>query len=286
MNIALLYFSGTGSTYVVSKYLTSNLEKLSHKVDMLSIDDILRGKKHVDFKEYNMFGFVVPTYALGVPPNAFEIVDMLPRNREKVFIIRTGSVYSSINKSASVKLIRVLKKNWYSVFYDRLVVVSSNCLLDFEDELTKKLFEATVYGKIPKIAKDISSGRKRLYKRNYMRDILNDTVYFLYNKILRKMYGKSLYANKDCTHCKKCERNCPAKNISFSTGNFVAGDECLLCMRCVYECPVNAIHSRGLDFLAFRSGYNYFKIINNRKIGSKKFSVSKKMWKYIESDHK
>ncbi len=286
MNIALMYFSGTGSTYIVSKYLTSNLQSLGHSVDMISIDGVLRGKKSIDFKDYNMLGFVLPIYGFGTPQIAFDIVDMLPRNKEKVFIIRTGSAYSALNKSASEKLISKLRKNWYDVFYDRLLVISSNFLLDFEDELTKKLYETTVYKKVPKIARDISRHRRRLYKRSFIRDVFCSSVYSFYNNFFRKKFGKSLRANKDCTHCKKCERNCPMGNIDFSSGHFVAGDECLACMKCVYECPEAAIHSKGFDFVAFRNGYNYFKIINNSNIGSKKFSVSKKMWNYIESGHK
>ncbi len=286
MNIGLIYFSGTGSTYIVSKYLKTNLEKLSNTVEMAKVEDIINGKKNLDFKRFDMLGFVLPIYNLGVPAHVFDLVDMLPRNEERVFIIKTGSSYSNLNKSSSEKLIKALKKKWYTVFYDRLVVMSSNFLLDIEDELTKKLYEVTVYGKIPQIAKDISRGKRRLYKRNAFRDFFTHIVYRMYDPFGRRFYGRSLYATSACIHCKKCEKNCPTGNIDFEIGKFRSRENCLMCMKCVYDCPVNAIHSKGLDFVAFRSGYDYFSIINNRNIGSKKFSVSKKMWKYIGNDEK
>ncbi len=286
MNIALIYFTGTGSTYALSKYLAASLKKLSNDVEMAKVEDILSGKKKMDFKTFDMLGFVLPIYALGVPAHVFDLVDMLPRNKERVFIIKTGSSYSSLNKGSSERLIRALNKKWYTVFYERLVVMSSNILLDMEDELTKKLYEVSINRKVPMIARDISRGTKRRYKKNIFRSILCSIVYSYYYTHLRKKFGKSLYAKSECEHCKNTAQNCPVNNINFDSGKFSAGDKCIMCMRCVYSCPNNAIHSRGLDFLAFKSGYDYKSIIKNKSIGSKKFSVSKKMWSYISDDKK
>ncbi len=286
MNIALVFFSGTNSTFILSKELTKKLKELSNDVTMVSVEAILKEKVEIDFKNFDMLGFVLPIYGGGEPHIIFDVVDMLPRNKESVFIIRTAASFGYFNQSASIRLKNKLREKWYDVFYERIVVLTSNFLLDFDDELIKKLYEVTINRKVPAIVKDINAKKRRLPKRDFIRYVITAVGYYLFDKIGRKRYGKSLYANKDCTKCKLCERRCPTSNIDFKSGSFNSGSNCAWCMRCVYECPKNAIHSRGMDFVAFKTGYNYLRIVNDKSIGNKKFQVSRKFWKYINNDNK
>ncbi len=284
--IGLFYFSGTQSSYYVAKFLKADLMKKGYQVQMYKLEKVVNGTLEMDAKRFDMIGFVLPIYGFGTPRIVFDFIEMLPRNQSKVFIIRTGCTNTWINQSASLGMIHQLRKKWYDVFYDRIVIVSSNWLLDLEEDVTRRLYEVTRDKKVPHIAYQIDKGIRRRHSRNFLRDVLVNIIYFFEDRFGAKMFGKSLYANKKCIDCRLCEKRCPVGNIDFETGKFRAGWNCLWCMKCVYSCPENAIHSRGLDFVQFRNGFNYRWIIQNRFHSNRKISVSRHLWRYMEDRRK
>lgn len=280
-SIGLFYFTGTQSSYFVAKALKAELTRRGFQVYMYKLEKVVNGTIEVDTKRFQQIGFVLPIYGFGAPNIVFDFIEMLPMVESKVFIIRTGSDNGWINQSASQSMINHLKKKWYDVFYDRIIIISSNWLLDFEDDVTRKLHDVMRERKVPHIAYQIDKGIRRRHNRNFFREVLLGIVYFGEDKLGAPFFGRSLYANKKCTDCRLCEKRCPVGNISFDSGKFKAGGNCLWCMKCVYSCPENAIHSRGLDFVQFRNGFNYRRIINYRK-KYRKLSVSKHLWRYME----
>jgi len=280
-SIGLFYFTGTQSSYFVAKALKAELTRRGFQVYMYKLEKVVNGTIEVDTKRFQQIGFVLPIYGFGAPSIVFDFIEMLPMVESKVFIIRTASDNGWVNQSASQSMINQLRKKWYDVFYDRIIIISSNWLLDFEEDVTKKLFDVMRERKVPHIAYQIDKGIRRRHNRNFFREVLLGIVYFGEDKLGAPYFGRSLYANKKCTDCRLCEKRCPVGNISFESGKFKAGGKCLWCMKCVYSCPENAIHSRGLDFVQFKNGFNYRRTINYRK-SYKKLSVSKHLWRYME----
>lgn len=284
-NIGLFCFSGTGSSYFMALLLKEQLIDKGFSVELFRIEHLLMNKVITDLKIYDMIGIVAPIHGGSAPRPVKKFVESLPRNKSKVFIIRTAAGSGWFNQSASVGLIHQLRKKWYDVTYDRILVTSSNCLLDMEEELIKKLYDIARDKKIPHIVEQLEKGVKRRYSRNFLRDVIVVSLHFLEEQVVGRIFGKSLKANDSCTNCGLCEATCPMSNISFKTGKFESGWNCILCMKCVYTCPENSIHSRGLDILQFKNGYDYERIIQKKYL-RKKFRMSHKMWRYTRDLHR
>lgn len=284
-SIGLFYFTGTQSSYYVAKTLNEELARRGFQVFMYKMEKIVNGTLQVDMKRFDEIGFVLPIYGFGSPRIVFDFIEMMPMKKSKVFILRTASDNGWVNQSASQSMINRLRKKWYDVYYDRILIMSSNWLLDFEDDVTRKLYEVMRRRKIPHIAYQIEKGVRRRHKRNFFREVLLGIAYAGYDKVGSRLFGRGLYANKNCTDCHQCAQHCPVNNITFEKGKLKAGWQCLWCMRCVYSCPENAIHSRFMDFVQFRNGFNYRRIIGYRS-RNRKLSVNKKLWRYMEDRRK
>ncbi len=205
-NIGMFYFTGTQSSYYIAKLVKEELAKRGYNVKMFKLEKALNKTVDVDPKTFDMLGFVLPIYGFGTPRIVKEFIDTLPRNQSKVFILRTGCSNGWINQSASVSIIHQLRKKWYDVFYDRIVIASSNWLIDLDEEVTKRLYIATRNKKVPHIAYQIDKGIRRRYHRNFLREVLVGIIYFFEDQVGARLFGRSLWANKNCIDCRLCEK--------------------------------------------------------------------------------
>lgn len=85
------------------------------------------------------------------------------------------------------------------------------------------------------------------------------------NTPYREYHGLPLKpgANKNCTKCGVCAKNCPANAIPTEMPSQTLKDRCITCMRCVTICPQ---HARNLNpALLFVAGKNMKKSCVSRK---------------------
>ena len=67
------------------------------------------------------------------------------------------------------------------------------------------------------------------------------TPKYLKNRTMWHMLAKDFSITEHCTHCEKCIRICPTKNIKYENGTIVFGNQCVACLSCYHRCPEKAI---------------------------------------------
>lgn len=105
------------------------------------------------------------------------------------------------------------------------------------------------------IKNDLINGNKDIKTITLKSKIISKLGKF--EKHAAKLFGLELHANKNCTSCGKCWRECPSKNIYPDENNNPKFKlNCSMCMKCIYDCPVNSIHPRISKFLPLKEGYS------------------------------
>lgn len=261
LSIGIFYFSGTGNTEIITNLLKRELERKSASVELLRIEDFTKNKTPVNTEEYDIIGIGYPVHGFNAPRIVFAFLNLLQSaGGKKVFLFKTaGDFY--IQGGATTMLRERLDRKGYEVFNENLIIMPSNILVKYPDELSKQLYNAAT-PRVKTMADEIVSEKEKL-QENSLSLILTTAVVSWFESWGAHCFSKHLRVSKACTFCEKCINNCPKGNI-YRKGNSIRfGWKCMICMRCFYLCPEQAIKAIGFNYIMFKSGYDIKKIINN-----------------------
>jgi flavodoxin/Pyruvate/2-oxoacid:ferredoxin oxidoreductase delta subunit len=269
----IYYFSGTGNTEIVAKKLTEEFRKREYNVDIIRIEDVLKQNVKIDTSKYDLVGIGCQVIGFGTPRIVYDFIKHMPKEKSKnVFVFRTAGGVAPINYNTSNSMIKRLKGKGYGVFYERIFSISSNWINKFDEDITRKLYEAT-NKKVSIMCEEVIEERKRTLTTGVRQKIIMGLVRPMSSFSLR-LVGKDLFVNKSCSNCGLCINNCPAGNIYEKRGKIKFKFTCNTCLRCVYACPQKAINFRFLNFIPVPGGYNIKSILekpcNNSEVDNKK----------------
>jgi flavodoxin/NAD-dependent dihydropyrimidine dehydrogenase PreA subunit len=269
MNIALIYFSGTGNTFYVAKDIKSQFEKYNHKVDIFSFDD------NYNLDNYDLVGFGYPIYAFNIPKPILKIFKKLVFKNKKYFIFKTSGETIKINNASSRLLIRLINKRKGFLLGEYHFAMPYNIIFRFDDNFVK---EQLIY--------------EKQYVAIMVYEILNNNINKMSYNVFQlfiawlcrlvnagaKINSKFYRVNKKkCNNCLKCVNNCPFHNIHINNkGHIVFSNNCKMCMRCSFSCPNNAITIGLFNNWKVNGPYNFNKIIINNDLDGNYINHTKK----------
>jgi flavodoxin/ferredoxin len=260
--IGIFYFSGTGNTAHVTKRLSAELGAAGSQVETISMAEILKQNTAIDVNRYDSIGLGHPIHSFGAPRIVHQFIRMLPRVKDKaVFLFKTAGSRGVLNDGASGKLITALARKGYQVSYDRAFIMPSNWAFSYPANYNKQLCNVVAL-KAKNMAHQLCRGDHR---RIPCSPALAAVARILWHceDIGARLYGKDLHADKRCTRCGKCVRECPSGNITVNNGSISFGWRCLWCLCCVYSCPARAITPRLMKFTVLKGGYNLERLVAN-----------------------
>lgn len=247
----IYYFSGTGNTMYLAKYLR---EKCGYELE--DISKIYSDKLVLSGK----IGLLFPIYAMGIPRIVEDFIKKIDfKDVEYLFSIATcgGSGYGI----APNQLNRLLGRK---LDYFRYCHMPDNYLKMFVPLSEKEAIKDIDLKKINLLAKDILDENKYIEKSNILLYPIFNLIYKFWRKGLEK--GKSFTVNKEkCISCGVCKSVCPTDNIYFKDRIPSWKNNCEECLACVNLCPLVAIDCGGKSKLGKRYKNPYISLNELKK---------------------
>jgi ferredoxin/flavodoxin len=266
--VALLYFSGTGNTKIITHLLRDEFEENECDVNVFAIENVLSSpSRHALFdgiQKYEYVGMGYPIHALNAPRIFFDFIDVLPSVKSVHTFIFKCSADPFLTGGSTAMVRTRLQKKGYAVAYETLFIMPSNIFFRYQDSLIKQLYE-TAGEKARVMVREILDGIIRLQENHWISDILS-RMFSMVERVGARYMGKDYTVSNDCTLCGLCIDNCPTENIYKKNDMIQFRNRCLFCLRCIYNCPQQAISPRLFKGLILKEGYDIDPIINDQTI--------------------
>ena len=251
MRLTVLYFSGTGNTEYVARYLSSGLSRARVKADVHSIEQQAPGE--VDNFDLLVVGF--PVYVLDSPGFVQEYLSRLPQGEARgafVFCTKGFTAGNAVNWN-----LRRLAGLGYTPLGGASVSMPGTDGLAFLPKRSHavRALQRKDYGTLPaadrlveRIARTVSESRHVVVsaaRRGRVGPLvlgppLSRVTAWVYH-LACATGTRLLHADGRCTSCGLCAQACPTGNITLVDGHPQFGSACALCMRCLHTCPAEAI---------------------------------------------
>lgn len=243
----ILYFSGTGNSEYVAKYLAGELT--DNYIMPVTDPECMAILKETISSGASYIGFVFPIYSWGVPQIisdfisdiAPDIIDDINKRNIAVWMVatcgdETGNAHVMFRKACDKSGLKV--RGMWSVVMPNTYVLLPGFDVDSDHIRETKL----------KVAPDrIRHIASRIQKGIWECDITKGSMPCLKTMLVFPFFkkwginSKKWKATQDCIGCGRCMGACPVKNITIIDSKPVWGNNCVSCLACYHVCNTHAV---------------------------------------------
>lgn len=231
----IFYFSGTGNSAYVAKYIQKETGD-----ERCSLNEEIRSNRLYQGKTLDTAIFAVPTYAWRIPKIVEEWIKRseFPTGMKAYFVMTCGDGIGNAAKYVR-KLCREKK---FSYMGCAQIIMPENYIAMFpvpDKEAAKKIIAGSEE-KLMQIAQLISTGKMlKEEKENAVGAFCSGPVNKLFYPLF--VHDRKFTVDNTCKSCGRCVKVCPLNNISFVDGRPEWGKRCTHCMACITLCPTESI---------------------------------------------
>ena len=256
-NTIIYFFSGTGNSYRVAKWVEEKAEKTGSECKLLFTRKVKKVNENNKW-ERKVIGIIFPTHGFTMPWELLKFVCRLPRSKKTdAFCIATRAslkigcvTIPGMSGNGTFVTALILSLKGYRVRGVMSVNMPSNWCLAHPIQSIKRQKEILKRSnkKIDNFSSKIFAGKKVWFTLNNLYEITDGILLSLisvgYMFIGRFFHAKLFLANSKCIACGICVNNCPFNAIKLrgkrSPKPFWTY-RCESCMKCATLCPHYAI---------------------------------------------
>lgn len=253
MDVCILYFSGTGNTWWVSKKLTEELINKGRTAEYHSIELLDIQEASALINDSDMIIFAYPIYGSCVPEPMKKFIDNLqkPIKPKRTGIFCTQMAFSG---DGAWHYHKILEQKGFAVVWTHHFKMPNNISIKaspiaFSDDLSKigKIMKKCGIN-IKKAADEIALGKSRFKGKGLVSFLLGLSQRPIFKHLTKRPFKSPYKTNpQKCVKCMRCIQICPEGNIKLSEEGIIFGTDCALCLRCYSFCPKTAIKAYGLS---------------------------------------
>lgn len=251
-SLTIFYFSGTGNSANVAKWMASVATEMNIESSVFNIAAI---ERNTDIKvpADSVILFVSPVHGFNYPPVMLHFIARFPKGKNKVLLMdtRAGMLIGNFNlpglSGASFYLSSLLLKlKGYSIAGIKSVDLPSNWMSLHPTLSQRAVLELhkRQKAKVVDFGRKVLSGKKSFIPfMEFVFDLIIFPITIGYYFIGRFLFAKTFYASGDCNNCDVCIKNCPVKAIVKVDNRPYWTFKCESCMRCMSNCPKRSIET-------------------------------------------
>lgn len=251
MRLLFLYFSGTGNTDYVTRYLARKLVDAPVEVELRSMEHQLA--EHV--RDFDVLAAGFPVYACDSPGFFRAYLSRLPPGEGRgAFAYCTKGAFAG--RAVARSLQRLARKGYAPLAGGSVTMPGTDGLAFLpKNSRMARMAQEKDYDHLKdadRLADQMATVLSNLQAGHSVETLglplpprssvpLSDRLWaFLYEAI--GDYARArLRADERCAGCGLCVQLCPVDNVDLRDGRSHFGDHCPLCMRCIHACPQEAI---------------------------------------------
>ena len=255
----ILYFSGTGNSAYVAKYIGKNIND-----EVLNIFSLLKNKDFSTVTSEKPFVVVLPTYAWQIPHLVRDWMKktQFEGSKEIYFVMTCGSDIGNGGYYAK----KLSEKMGMTYRGTAQIIMPENYIAMYKAPETEEA-KTIVNAAKPSIDAAVKciNDNQEIPKVSYkFGDYTKSSwVNVLFNLLIS---GDKFYSLDSCNSCGYCEKSCPTNNIKIVEGKPVWEKDCTHCMACICTCPQAAIE------------------YGNTSKGKPRYTCPKMDWKFVKHD--
>ena len=227
--IMIIYFSGTGNSLAISRYLADELDD-----KVMTLNEAV----NYDLTHEKRIGLVYPCYWFNTPNAVKDLLPMLqlPHKAYTFIIIPCGA--QAGNAIWWTK--KTLADKGIKLNYSQKIRVPDNSAIGFGRNPNDQLWKFKKYAsRLKQIANEVKSETRNLHF-SWWGPIGALCATPAVQRRTLPMLTPSINTAK-CIGCEICIKVCPQGNISNVNGKAQCGKHCTQCLACVHFCPQQAV---------------------------------------------
>lgn len=280
MRLLIVYFSGTGNTDYVARYLARQLERVPVALELRSIE--WQPAEALTGFDLLLVGF--PVYAADSPSVVQAYLRGLPPGNDRgAFVFCTKGAYAG--RAVQHNLRRLANRGYVPLGGGSILMPGTDGLsmVAKDSWMARKALEKDydhlkdadrLTGEMAATLQELLDGRPVEVLRSPLPrhpiGELSDGAWAAVYRASERFCRARLHADHRCEGCGLCARVCPVDNVELQDNRPDFAEHCILCLRCLHACPQEAIQIGRftVDKLRWRGPSGDFEPLRMRPDGS------------------